>query len=79
MKEQIRTVVTAVNNLGGKINGVAAAISNMKIVLNTGAIAGEVDKKLGQQRTTNERTQFHGPQSDPISVSNIDSSVPVGP
>ena len=72
MKEQIRTVVTAVNNLGGKINGVAAAISNMKIVLNTGAIAGEVDKKLGQQRTTNERTQFHGPATDPIQPAVID-------
>lgn len=49
-------IVSAVNNMGSRIDNLSAAISRIQIVLDTGAVAGAVDAKLGQSTTLQSRT-----------------------
>ena len=44
------------NSLEEKLSSVSDAISNMRVVLDTGVIAGAVDKELGKRASVEERT-----------------------
>ena len=47
---------TRVSDLGDRIDGVANAVANMKMVLDTGVIAGAVDQRLGTTLAIKQRT-----------------------
>ena len=58
-------ISSAISGLGSKMDSVASAVRSMKLVLNTGVVAGAVDNYLGNQATVNGRTGTgsgtHGP------------------
>ena len=52
----INAIYESANNLGGRIARLESAIRNMKIVLNTGTVAGAVDSTLGGKAALGSRT-----------------------
>lgn len=45
----VNNLGSRINNLGDRVDGISDAIANMQFVLDTGVIAGAVDRRLGKQ------------------------------
>ena len=70
---QTTRIVTAIGNLSNRVSSIESAISGISIVLDTGAVAGAVDKKLGSKVKTNNRVTFTSPSNGPQPVAATDS------
>ena len=70
---QTTRIVTAIGNLSNRVSSIESAISGISIVLDTGAVAGAVDKKLGSKIKTNNRVTLTPPSNGPRPVAITDS------
>ena len=56
INSQGSSIVSAIQIMGNRIDNVASAVKNMKLVLDTGVLAGSVDAKLGANAVVVQRT-----------------------